>query len=609
MEREGDILLACLAETIAEPELVKDIAEACHLGGIGLKELAVSNIEHIEQQLFLTPEEARKLQSACQQAVEAPGPVAQQEPPEELPTCVVSVPGEKAEVVPADGRKSKLRPASAPPSRSPAAACLRQHPGTLTPRAAKVVGGPAAFSTPPCVRPGSAAVSRVMAPTAAFLARVVEQQTGSKQAREASEAAAHMRASQKLEAVMAAPQGQRVTKPVAFSLRAPKPSAVLSTEEVVLLEAKKNAFKPHAVPKHLRESVSIEGFARVQTAPQDPATLFKPFKLSSAAKHAEYQQKQAQRLAEEQAKAEQARLFKAQSLDKAVLTKVPSPRKPAPVPTTSPVPPRFASDMRMEHWKEVVGPARRARLTPAEREKLEAAERQAAAEAAAEAQAAAERQAAKAREAELQSMSVAQLRKTMQFKARPLPDFRALTVCLELTLAQPPVTAPLYPCSSPFKLDHSKALPVTQSVDFSLKTDARLGRALPVKDRQDAAAPAIRDFTGSLRASGTFVHHSPGGGAAALRRSVALPSSQPASPKPRTPGGAAAAPSTVPRASLRSQAAACPQAPLATQLSEALHEALGPSGADTPAEGAACTASPLRAASDLLLDSTQPLVA
>ncbi|KAJ9511635.1 hypothetical protein QJQ45_008481 [Haematococcus lacustris] len=568
MAREGDILLACLAETIAEPELVKDIAEACHLGGIGLKELAVSNIEHIEQQLFLTPEEARKLQSACQQAVEAP------------------VPGEKAEVVPADGRKSKLRPASAPPSRSPAAACLRQHPGTLTPRAAKVVGGPAAFSTPPFVRPGSAAVSRVMAPTAAFLARVVEQQTGSKQAREASEAAAHMRASQKLEAVMAAPQGQRVTKPVAFSLRAPKPSAVLSTEEVVLLEAKKNAFKPHAVPKHLRESVSIEGFARVQTAPQDPATLFKPFKLSSAAKHAEYQQKQAQRLAEEQAKAEQARLFKAQSLDKAVLTKVPSPRKPAPVPTTSPVPPRFASDMRMEHWKEVVGPARRARLTPAEREKLEAAERQAAAEAAAEAQAAAERQATKAREAELQSMSVAQLRKTMQFKARPLPDF-----------------------SSPFKLDHSKALPVTQSVDFSLKTDARLGRALPVKDRQDAAAPAIRDFTGSLRASGTFVHHSPGGGAAALRRSVALPSSQPASPKPRTPGGAAAAPSTVPRASLRSQAAACPQSPLATQLSEALHEALGPSGADTPAEGAACTASPLRAASDLLLDSTQPLVA
>ncbi|KAJ9514798.1 hypothetical protein QJQ45_028478 [Haematococcus lacustris] len=550
------LLLECLRSAIDEPDLVEDIAEACQLGDIGVSELAsVENLEVIEQKLFLTPQEARKLRTACQLAL-------------------ASAPLDAAE---AASKTSKFRPTSAPCSRSSAPSHL-QHPVSSPHHGVKAMprGSP---STPPSVKT-IAGMSRLLAPTAAFLSRVMGHQADSKQARTAKETALQLRASQKLDAVLAAPQGQRVTKPAAFSLGSSKPTLILSSEEAELLEAKKHAFKPLLAPKHLHAPVAIDGFARTQSAPANPSQCFKPFRLSSVAKHEEYQKMRAQRLAAEQAKAEQARLFKAQVLDKTVLTAVPSPRKPAPMPITSPVAPKLASELRVEHWKEVLGPARRARMDQVEREKLEAAERHAAEEAKAEADAAAAREAAKAQEAELHAMSVAQLRKTMEFKARRLPDF-----------------------SSPFKPDHSKSPAVTKSMDFSLKTDARLGRALGLKDRQDAAAPCMTDYTSSLRASGTFAPGSPAGAQGALRRSVVPHSPRGSGHKPKVP----ASPSAMLRASLQtSKAAGSPASPLAAHLSEALQAALGAKACKSPGDPASCTH---RTAAGLVPDSPRALAA
>ncbi|GFH26455.1 uncharacterized protein HaLaN_24607 [Haematococcus lacustris] len=470
------LLLECLRSAIDEPDLVEDIAEACQSGDIGVSELAsVENLEVIEQKLFLTPQEARKLRTACQLALASDAPPEASEldgglntpsdqqiaatangAPCTIPTAMPVLPVKvSAPILPAPldaaeaaSKTSKFRPTSAPCSRSSAPSHL-QHPVSSPHHGVKAVprGSP---STPPSVKT-IAGMSRLLAPTAAFLSRVMGQQADSKQARTAKETALQLRASQKLDAVLAAPQGQRVTKPAAFSLGSSKLTLILSSEEAELLEAKKHAFKPLSPPKHLHAPVAIDGFARTPSAPANPSQCFKPFRLSSVAKHEEYQKMRAQRLAAEQAKAEQARLFKAQVLDKVrlgrtssaaglgqcltplllplfqtVLTAVPSPRKPAPMPITSPVAPKLASELRVEHWKEVLGPARRARMDQVEREKLEAAERHAAEEAKAEADAAAAREAAKAQEAELHAMSVAQLRKTLEFKARPLPDFRQM---------------------------------------------------------------------------------------------------------------------------------------------------------------------------------------
>ncbi|KAL6759464.1 hypothetical protein V8C86DRAFT_2572731 [Haematococcus lacustris] len=591
------LLLECLRSAIDEPDLVEDIAEACQLGDIGVSELAsVENLEVIEQKLFLTPQEARKLRTACQLALASDAPLEASEldgglttpSDQQIATAAngmsvlpvkVSAPTLPAplDAAEAASKTSKFRPTSAPCSRSSAPSHL-QHPVSSPHHGVKAVprGSP---STPPSVKT-IAGMSRLLAPTAAFLSRVMGQQADSKQARTAKETALQLRASQKLDAVLAAPQGQRVTKPAAFSLGSSKPTLILSSEEAELLEAKKHAFKPLSAPKHLHAPVAIDGFARTQSAPANPSQCFKPFRLSSVAKHEEYQKMRAQRLAEEQARAEQARLFKAQVLDKTVLTAVPSPRKPAPMPITSPMAPKLASELRVEHWKEVLGPARRARMDQVEREKLEAAERHAAEEAKAEADAAAAREAAKAQEAELHAMSVAQLRKTMEFKARPLPDF-----------------------SSPFKPDHSKSPAVTKSMDFSLKTDARLGRALGLKDRQDAAAPCMTDYTSSLRASGTFAPGSPAGAQGALRRSVVPHSPRGSGHKPKVP----ASPSAMLRASLQtSKAAGSPASPLAAHLSEALQAALGAKACKSPGDPASCTH---RTAAGLVPDSPRALAA
>lgn len=78
----------------------------------------------------------------------------------------------------------------------------------------------------------------------------------------------------------------------------------------------KNQWKPHDVPKHIYDAKPIEGFARVPSAPKDPAAVFQPFHLQSEEKHSRYQEMRARRLAEEAARAEEARVFRAQQLDK-----------------------------------------------------------------------------------------------------------------------------------------------------------------------------------------------------------------------------------------------------------------------------------------------------
>lgn len=78
----------------------------------------------------------------------------------------------------------------------------------------------------------------------------------------------------------------------------------------------KHAFKRHEVPAHVHESRPLEGFARTVTAPAAPADVFQPFNLLSEAKHARYQELRAARLAKEEARKEEARMFKATTLDK-----------------------------------------------------------------------------------------------------------------------------------------------------------------------------------------------------------------------------------------------------------------------------------------------------
>ncbi len=62
----------------------------------------------------------------------------------------------------------------------------------------------------------------------------------------------------------------------------------------------------------------------------------------------------------------------------------------------------------------------------------------------------------------------------MVFKARDMPTFE-----------------------KPFKPDHSKAALVTQSLDFSFRTELRLGKAASPMDRQDQAAAQLGRHNGA----------------------------------------------------------------------------------------------------------------
>lgn len=72
-------------------------------------------------------------------------------------------------------------------------------------------------------------------------------------------------------------QGQRVTRPVPFALHQslrPRDSAgQLSTEEMEMAEAQRNAFKSTPAPKHLHESRPLEGVHQVST-PRKPEEIF-----------------------------------------------------------------------------------------------------------------------------------------------------------------------------------------------------------------------------------------------------------------------------------------------------------------------------------------------
>jgi hypothetical protein len=73
-------------------------------------------------------------------------------------------------------------------------------------------------------------------------------------------------------------QGQRVTEVQPFSSHVVSQTAAdvagkLTTEQAALLQAQKNMFKPHAVPKHVHESRPLEGI-RVITTPKSPEQIF-----------------------------------------------------------------------------------------------------------------------------------------------------------------------------------------------------------------------------------------------------------------------------------------------------------------------------------------------
>jgi len=338
--------------------------------------------------------------------------------------------------------------------------------------------------------------STLFAPTSAFLARV----TGSNPAKEKAQQQS-LRQSQMLKEVMESPQGQRVTKirPFNFVVASrPKTAPQLTTEEAAFVEEQKKTFKKNAVPKHVHEARPLE--FRAASSPKKPEEVFQPFQLASLQRHAKFQEKKSEELAAVKVKEEEAKNFKASGLDKTMMEKPLTPRKPEPKAVTKAQGPAFKSEERIAHYRNVVLPAKRAKMSAAEREKLEKAEREAAE---AERQAAAEKErteAEKAREKELEDLTVKELRKSMVFKARAMPDF-----------------------SSPFRPDPAKAASVTTSQEFNFKTDSRLGKSLVLSAREDRALHRL----GSGRFDGTgFVDPFMN----SLRHSVQVPS-------PRSPGG------------------------------------------------------------------------
>lgn len=622
----------CLRSAIsAEEELVQDILAACRLTHVEVHNLAEWSPEQVAERLFLTPEEANKLVDACRSEMEAGVQVKSVTPDmtvmEALPEKQEPVPAieeeanhavaaEAFDIVLIDedeptgvamitrDRPTKTRTAeelpevpepvvceepvlpapvcSASPKRGLSAlpSYLRATKSSLrsskqfaeqeaaVDKKSPVKGKDSKTKDPKSKESKGGFMSRLLAPTAAFLARVTRSKAESKAGREAAEAQQALRKSQMLSMVLSSPQGQRITKTLPFALAVdnrPKTPSNLTTDEMRMQEAQKQAFKRHVVPAHVHESRPVEGF-RAHSSPRDPQDVFQPFQLASMEMHEKYREMREARLREETRKSEEARKFKAQEFDK-VQEILSSPagttRRVAPAPVTIAHAPSFASVGRAEHHAKVLEPARRARMTQAEREALEARERRAA-EAVLAAEAGAEAKAvAAAKEAALMAMDVSQLRKSMVFKARDLPDF-----------------------SAPFRPDPSKATPVTRSVDFSLQTTKRLGEAVPARDRVDAAAPQIsgsqcfspNQFSCSLRSSQQFAA-SPRG-YQSMRMSVS-------SLSPRSPGARALMSPSASNLRASTSRLALPSSrnapsmsspsprPIAPRLKEALGHALG----------------------------------
>uniref|UniRef100_A0A7S3QWQ4 TPX2 C-terminal domain-containing protein n=1 Tax=Dunaliella tertiolecta TaxID=3047 RepID=A0A7S3QWQ4_DUNTE len=396
--------------------------------------------------------------------------------------------------------KENSSPEARIPSYLRATTSFKAHTGKLVPEKSPSPEASPSASRSASARKVNTASSRLLAPTASYLTHINSARKDSKAAREAAEAAEREKKARELKKVMESPQGQRVTKAQPFRFKTeeqPKTVNQLTSEERAFLEAQKHAWRRHEVPKHIKESRPIEG-VRVHSTPKSPQDVFKPFQLASLEKHEKYRQRAEQRQAEEKRKAEEERKFRAQELDRKMLEQPATPKPRSPPPVTQSQEFRFSSEERVKLHKTVLDPARRSRLSQAEREKLEAHEaaireeefRQKEAKAAALAQ--------KQREKELEKMDISEYRKSLTFKAGSMPSFK-----------------------SPFRADLSKSQRVTDSIEFNFHTDRKLGKPKSPNEREDAAAPQLPggNFYNSLRSS-TNQLHSPGSMRASMRSSM-----------------------------------------------------------------------------------------
>ena len=130
----------------------------------------------------------------------------------------------------------------------------------------------------------------------------------------------------------------------------------------------------------------------------------------------------------------------------------------------------------------------------------------------------------------------------MKFKAREMPEF-----------------------DKPFRPDHSKAALVTQSLDFSFKTDMRLGKAAAMLDRKDLADAQISRMNGAGYGADPFMAglrgspRSPRNAALLSPRSTSLMS--PGSPRGQQSTTVGAAASRLNRSIARGADAPSPSSP------------------------------------------------
>eukprot|EP00199_Chlamydomonas_sp_CCMP681_P001292 CAMPEP_0119103568 /NCGR_PEP_ID=MMETSP1180-20130426/1984_1 /TAXON_ID=3052 ORGANISM="Chlamydomonas cf sp, Strain CCMP681" /NCGR_SAMPLE_ID=MMETSP1180 /ASSEMBLY_ACC=CAM_ASM_000741 /LENGTH=641 /DNA_ID=CAMNT_0007088117 /DNA_START=72 /DNA_END=1997 /DNA_ORIENTATION=- len=483
-------LAAALALCITDEGLVEDVLEACRRACLGADEIGSWNCEETAARLYLTRDEAAALLRACN------------EPEETVP----------AEAAPTQCTTPRLpsTPAVTPVLMEPEFSDFTlpesaKIPSYLRPTANHTVRSSKQvipeITNKPMGRTNM--MSRLLAPTAAFLARITLTKKESKAAREAAKVAEDVRKSQTLTAVLSSPRGQRVTRPHAFHFGGggadARRTALKSSEEAQLEEAQRHAYKPHVVPKGLRETRPLEGFARTHSVAKDPAAEQQPFHLASLEKHAKYQALRSARLEKELLVVEEHRRFKAQALDKSMLEALPEGFSKSPSPKqalTVSVAPVFASAARAAHYDGVLSPARLARMSVADREAMAMRELRVAEAAMHLCTEAADQAASKAREAALATMEVSELRKSLVFTARGMPDF-----------------------SSPFKTDAAKAQPVTRPVAFEL-TSSRISSPRAAYERNPLTQSACFDQQGYSSAFSASLRTSYGVGANPLRMSI-----------------------------------------------------------------------------------------
>ncbi|GAX76495.1 hypothetical protein CEUSTIGMA_g3940.t1 [Chlamydomonas eustigma] len=558
MEHDTRVLFQCLSRSLTETELAEDIMEHCNLSGISFKSLSRGShtASEIASKLFLTEDEAIRLIRECLRHYESNAETGEPEimlvmdaesgedrhatgdswpeplePPKD--ESFESPPVSPRKKMPADIKLDDIpikhemgeaavklvlgfRTEAKKPVNDPAVTKIST-PSKVIRTAANInlrascpalpLKSPAPFLSPrdgPSYLRATAAqqakmknapdpakelpntseaaksknkayknvLARLFAPTANFLARMTNRNKmpGKTQAGKSDVLRQSM-----MERILKSPPGQRVTEAKPFSTHVVSQKAAdiagrLTTEQAALLQAQKNMFKPHAVPKHVHESRPIEGI-RVVTAPKSPEQIFEPFNMESQNRHAAEVQKRSADLQTAKKVEEEARKFRAMTFDKTIVEKPTTPRKPEPRAVTVPTAPHLRVVDRNEHYLKEVEPAKKAKMTMLERQKQEEREREIQAEEAYLAEKLRVQEEERLHDEALDKMSVKELRKSLVFKARDMPKF-----------------------NKPFTPDRSKSAQVTQSLDFSFRTDLRLGKVACLKEREDQASPELQSM-------------------------------------------------------------------------------------------------------------------